>query len=285
MNRYAVTPLLFRIIFIIPIFFFYLTGQSGTSGNDLFFLDLGIVIEPSTGNEEVNRLIKAPPEKVSFFIDKAPSGSVFIATTKELQETLRRIGKRIEILEHAFQEEVSSLKEENKELRNMIGDLLEREPVLPLQAVTPVPSQEEYSSPSIDLPVRVIQEEKKAFNRMLYMNAVFAYQREDYDTALRHFSKLYLGAIDQVTAGNVLYWFADCYYQLRAYGDALNTLAAIRPLFNSDKQDDAMVLTGLVYREMGYEIGAIEAFTHIVNDYPDSEYFKLAQMELRKAER
>jgi len=46
-----------------------------------------------------------------------------------------------------------------------------------------------------------------------------------------------------------------------------------------------MVLTGLVYREMGYEIGAIEAFTHIVNEYPDSEYFKLAQMELRKAER
>ena len=117
------------------------------------------------------------------------------------------------------------------------------------------------------------------------MNAVLAYQREDYTAALNHFLKLFLGTIDVVTAGNVLYWISDSYYQRGDYGDALNILQTIKPLFGSDKQDDAVVLTGLVYRQMGNETEAIEAFMNIVEEHPDSEYFKLAQMEIRKAER
>jgi len=301
MNRFSRLSLPLLIVLFAVLFSTSLIGQSsspssqGSPGSDAFFLDLGIVIEPRTGNEEVNRLVKATPEKVKFFVDKAPSGSVFIATTNELQKTLSRISQKIVNLEYAFQKEVTTMKEENRELRDMIADLLAREPILPPQALVPekvpelsteqppktIPVVESFTSGSVSSH----QEQNQPFNRMLYMNAVFAYQREDYTVALQHFSKVFLGTIDEVTAGNVLYWVADCYYQLGDYGDALNTLGAIKPLFRSDKRDDAIILTGLVYRQMGNEKGAIEAFTNIVRDYPESEYFRLAQMEIRKAER
>ncbi|MEE9167728.1 MAG: tetratricopeptide repeat protein [Candidatus Neomarinimicrobiota bacterium] len=303
----------------------YLAGQSaGPVGNDIFFLDLGIVIESATGDEEVTRLVKAPPEKVKFFVDKAPSGSVFIASTREMQQTLNRISQKIETLEAAFEREVGSLRQENEDLRGMIADLLAREPishpeearvstseVMPLnvapadatatkaaddeEVTVPVaaeePREEELTQVSpmeinlVEAPSRRLTNEKRPFNRTVYMNAVFAYQREDFSMALRHFAELYLGDVDDVTAGNVLYWIADCYYQMGEYGETLRTLVAIEPLFRSDKQDDAMILTGLVYRQMGDEIQAIEAFANIIDNYPDSEYLKLAQLELRNAER
>lgn len=271
-----------RVVFT-GIFFTCLVAQpssssTGSFGKDAFFLDLGIVIEPRTGNEEVNRYVKAPPEKIKFFVDKAPSGSVFIATTKELEETLQRIGKRLGNLEYAFQKEVTTLKEENQELRGKIANLLEKETERTDETVV------EKSKPAT-IPESGDQEEERSFNRVLYMNAVLAYQREDYTAALNHFLKLFLGTIDVVTAGNVLYWISDSYYQRGDYGDALNILQTIKPLFGSDKQDDAVVLTGLVYRQMGNETEAIEAFMNIVEEHPDSEYFKLAQMEIRKAER
>ena len=320
--------------FAIPLFLCtFLTGQSssttsqGPPGGDVFFLDLGIVIESTTGEEKINRLVKTPPEKVAFFLNKAPSGSVFMASTKEIQETLYRIGDKIEKLEHALRKEVSILREENEELREMVADLLAREPVshplaeavsyepppvpgmesgvAPIERIPagdPVSSEEpgdggdpepftdgEEDDPEGGLPTEPLlgglMAEGSPFNKTVYMNAVFAYQREDYGIALEHFSRLPLGKIDQVTAGNVLYWISDCHYQLGEYGDALRTLAAIRPFFNSDRQDDAMILTGLVYRQLGNETEAIQAFANIVDDHPDSEYFKLAQMELRKSTR
>ena len=284
-----------------------LLGQSPTSSNsDAFFLDLGIVIEPTKGTEEVNRLVKAPPEKVSFLLDKTPSGALYMASTKEMNQTLERIHQRLEILEIAFHDEMSGLKKENRELREMVSDLLVRETIIQVQSApavsaveeksaaepTPVPGtgKSESMAPEFDeeviqvIPV-VPETEKLPFNRMAYMNAVFAYQREDYVSALAHFSKLSLTGVDQVTVGNILYWEADCYYQLRNYEASLDVLKRVTSLFNSDKQDDAMILTGLVYRLMGEEMRALQAFGEIIDTFPDSEYFNLAQMELRRSER
>lgn len=273
-----------------------LTGQtsgSGSVGDDIFFLDLGIVIEPGTGKEEVNRLVKAPPERVKFFLDKEPSGSVYMASTRELQETLTRISDRIDALENAFYQEISTVRGENEELREMISDLLAREPILPAQpVVSPLPVASKTVDSVVESPEPKVEEKtvaevpqvERTFSKMGYMNAVLAYQREDYRRALDHFSRLHLQGQDHITWGNVLYWIADCYYQIGDYRRALDTLEEIRPLDRSDKQDDALVLAGLAYREIGQEGEALEAFDHIIQNFPESEYFKLARMELRKSQ-
>ncbi|MFQ6675246.1 MAG: tol-pal system YbgF family protein [Fidelibacterota bacterium] len=289
------TPLVSGVFLILFPFVTLLTGQSpssGSVGDDIFFLDLGIVIEPTTGEEEVNRLVKAPPEKVKFFLDKEPSGSMFMASTRELHETLLRIGDRIDALEAAFHQEIGEVRKENEQLREMVADLLAREPILPSPppVASPVPLAPAMPPAAEETPereaVHATPEEipvvKRPFSKMGYMNAVLAYQREDYRTALEYFTRLELQGQDDITRGNVLYWIADCYYQLGDYGKALDTLDQIRPLVRSDKQDDALVLTGLAYRRMGRESEALRAFDRIVEDYPESEYVRLARMEVRK---
>ena len=261
---------------------------TSSSVNDDFFLDLGIVIEPSNGDEEINRLIQAPPEKVKLFIDKAPSGSVYMASTKELQETLVRINHKIEGLQLAFQRQTENLEKENGELRVMINNLIEQveSPVKDL-AVVIEESDEVKNSPvekvNEELAVIAKHENPPVFNRTLYMNAVFAYQREDYQTAIRQFSDLALDDIDDITAGNVLYWMADCYFQLGQPSNALSVLKQLGMYKESDKLDDSMILQGLAFRQLGEKDKAVAAFAGVVELYPESEYYRLAQMEFNRS--
>ncbi len=278
--------ILLVIVIVVPPLL--LSQITSSSVNDDFFLDLGIVIEPSNGDEEINRLIQAPPEKVKLFIDKAPSGSVYMASTKELQETLVRINHKIEGLQLAFQRQTENLEKENGELRVMINNLIEQveSPVKDL-AVVIEESDEVKNSPAEkvneELAVIAKHENPPVFNRTLYMNAVFAYQREDYQTAIRQFSDLALDDIDDITAGNVLYWMADCYFQLDQPSNALSVLKQLGMYKESDKLDDSMILQGLAFRQLGEKDKAVAAFAGVVELYPESEYYRLAQMEFNRS--
>ncbi len=279
--------ILLVIVIVVPPLL--LSQITSSSVNDDFFLDLGIVIEPSNGDEEINRLIQAPPEKVKLFIDKAPSGSVYMASTKELQETLVRINHKIEGLQLAFQRQTENLEKENGELRVMINNLIEQveSPVKDL-AVVIEESDEVKNSPvekvgNEELAIIAKHENPPVFNRMLYMNAVFAYQREDYQTAIHQFSDLALDDIDDITAGNVLYWMADCYFQLDQPSNALSVLKQLGMYKESDKLDDSMILQGLAFRQLGEKDKAVAAFAGVVELYPESEYYRLAQMEFNRS--
>ena len=63
--------------------------------SEIFFLDLGIVIEPSKGDESYTRKIDRPSEEVSFKIKKVESGSIMMASSKELLSTLDRVNERL----------------------------------------------------------------------------------------------------------------------------------------------------------------------------------------------
>jgi len=47
-----------------------LPAQETTPLSEIFFLDLGIVIEPSKGSETYSRLVQQPSQEVSFKIKK-----------------------------------------------------------------------------------------------------------------------------------------------------------------------------------------------------------------------
>ena len=111
-------------------FFSIITAQSSTSISEVFFLDLGIVIEPSIGNESYNRVVEAPTEEITFQIKKAQSGSVYMAASSEMLASLDRINDRITLLEKSFQQKIGGLQEENQNLRDMIMDINTGTPVV-----------------------------------------------------------------------------------------------------------------------------------------------------------
>ena len=84
------------------------------------------------------------------------------------------------------------------------------------------------------------------------------------------------------TAENILYWMADAYQQSADYENALMLLNKIA-ISGNLRMDDALVKKGLLHRKRGEEQLAIAAFENVVNGHPDSEYIRLAQMELKKS--
>jgi len=256
--------------------------------SEIFFLDLGIVIEPAKGSEAYSRLVSKPSEEVSFKIKKVESGSVYMASSKELLSTLSRINERIQRLESSFQTEMNSLRQENVELRQTLAEMQ-----IPKSVRPKLPESIETQAPEIPAAFTEAVEKQSlpepalkpapVFNHSTYMSGVFAYQREDYHAALNKFSELQLDAAPKKSAENILYWMADAYQQTGQYEKALSFLNTITTT-GMLRIDDALIKKGLLHRKMGHEDLALAAFSDVVSQYPNSEYNRLAQIELNKSD-
>ena len=288
------------------LFFFYflsiITAQSTASISEVFFLDLGIVIEPSVGNETYNRIVESPTEEIAFQIKKAESGSVYMAASSEMLASLDRINDRIALLEKSFEQKISGLQDENKILKDMMMDInightavtmspeqsMAENPVELLtesnEDLKPVylESKTPLVSEIVEMPV--ITPVIPSFNQQDYMAGVFAYQREDFPMALDYFSNLVLDKSTKDIINNVLYWMADSYQQIGDFNNALISLEKILTDPDSDHLDDALIKKGLLHRKLGQTEESLIVFNQLVNNFPRSEYAKLARMEIKRAE-
>lgn len=288
------------------LFFFYflsiITAQSTASISEVFFLDLGIVIEPSVGNESYNRIVESPTEEIAFQIKKAQSGSIYMAASSEMLASLDRINDRITLLEKSFEQKISGLQDENKILKDMMMDInightevtINPEQSMaenPVELLTesnedPKPVDLESKTPlvseTVELPV--ITPVIPSFNQQDYMAGVFAYQREDFPMALDYFSNLVLDKSTKDIINNVLYWMADSYQQIGDFNNALISLEKILTDPDSDHLDDALIKKGLLHRKLGQTEESLIVFNQLVNNFPRSEYAKLARMEIKRAE-
>ena len=288
------------------LFFFYflsiITAQSTASISEVFFLDLGIVIEPSVGNESYNRIVESPTEEIAFQIKKAQSGSIYMAASSEMLASLDRINDRIALLEKSFEQKISGLQDENKILKDMMMDInightevtinpeqsMAENPVKLLTELNedPKPLDLESKTPlvseTVELPV--ITPVIPSFNQQDYMAGVFAYQREDFPMALDYFSNLVLDKTTKDIINNVLYWMADSYQQIGDFNNALISLEKILTDPDSDHLDDALIKKGLLHRKLGQTEESLIVFNQLVNNFPRSEYAKLARMEIKRAE-
>ena len=279
-----------------------ITAQSSTSISEVFFLDLGIVIEPSIGNESYNRVIEAPTEEIAFQIKKVPSGSVYMAASSEMLASLARINDRITLLEESFQQKIGGLQEENQNLRNMITEINSDPHAAsvdpgPSKAETPVElstaSKEDVKPVETELKIPLVSETVElpvvtpaipSFSQQDYMAGVFAYQREDFQIAIDYFSNLVLDKSTKDIVNNVLYWMADSYQQLGDLNNAIISLEKILKDPDSDHVDDALIKKGLLHRRLGQTEESLIVFNKLVNNFPRSEYAKLARMEIKRAE-
>jgi len=123
-----------------------------------------------------------------------------------------------------------------------------------------------------------------SFSQQDYMAGIFAYQREDFSMALDYFSNLVLDKSTKEIVNNILYWMADSYQQIGDFNNALISLEKILIDPDSDHLDDALIKKGLLHRKLGQMEESLIVFNHLVNNFPGSEYAKLARMEIKRAE-
>ena len=270
---------------------------------EIFFLDLGIVIEPPTGKEAYSRLVEAPSQEIKINIKKAESGSVYMATSQEMLELLKRIQERIDQLEYTFSKEVDLIQSENKELKDIIAEIANPPLRNPERPEVFIPANNGFLDdsafedltvetvfsilempPSMLLPKQSLATPQQQFNPLVYMSAVFAYQGEEYKEALSYFLALSFTGANQRTVGNVLYWMADCYRQGKEYNSALIMLDKLLVMENPGRATDALIQKGLIYRTMGKEDLAMIMFRDLLDDYPESDYARLVGMELNSVE-
>ena len=255
--------------------------------SEIFFLDLGIVIEPSNGSEDYSRVVDKPSEEVKFKVKKVESGSVYMASSEELLSTLNRLNDRIEQLEISFKNEIATIREKNEDLEQLLADVSNK---FSNQELASASSQETASlskssnkeNGPINISVlNISSNSEPSFDQSLYMSGVFAYQREDYGSAIDKFSKLKFDDAPDDTFENILYWMADAYQQTGQINQAFVLLNKIT-IVGSSRIDDALVQMGLLHKKMGQEDLAMAAFEDVVAYHPDSEYVRLAQMEINK---
>jgi TolA-binding protein len=221
-----------------------------------------------------------------------------MAASSEMLASLDRINDRIALLEKSFEQKISGLQDENKILKDMMMDInightavtmspeqsMAENPVelltesnedlkpVDLESKTPLVSE------TVELPVI------PSFNQQDYMAGVFAYQREDFPMALDYFSNLVLDKSTKDIINNVLYWMADSYQQIGDFNNALISLEKILTDPDSDHLDDALIKKGLLHRKLGQTEESLIVFNQLVNNFPRSEYAKLARMEIKRAE-
>ena len=290
------------VLVVLPL----LIGQSQLSQpaeGDIFFLDLGIVIEPPTGKEEYSRLIEAPSQEIKIKIKKAESGAIYMAASQEMLELLKRIQERIDQLEDTFSKEVDLIQSENKEIKDIMAVITNpplRKPERPEVFIQTSSGFVDNSSfedvnvetvfsilempPPMPLPRPALATTQQQFSQLVYMSAVFAYQREEYKEALNYFLALSFMGANQWTVGNVLYWMADCYRQGKEYNSALIMLDKLLVMENPERATDALIQKGLIYRTLGKEELAMIMFRDLLDDYPESDYARLVGMELNNVE-
>jgi len=280
---------------IILFLFNSVSAQSNATISEVFFLDLGIVIEPSTGEEEYNRVVESPSEEINFQVKKAKSGAIYMAASSEMLASLERINNRIAKLESSFQEKLFDLQQENELLKNMITDINKRPSMVnevaskleverEVSLISPIKDQAEplviLKSNNKKQPEKLIEE----FNSKDYMAGVFAYQQDNFQLAIQYFANLHLINADKNVSDNVTYWMADSYQQLGDIDNAIIYLDMVIEKNNSEHIDDALIKKGLLHRKRGEIDQSLVIFNELVNNYPKSEYVKLARMEIKRAE-
>ena len=263
-----------------------LKGQT-TPASEIFFLDLGIAIEPSSGSENYSRTIDKPSEEVTFKVKKVESGSVYMASSEELITSLNRLNDRIEQLESSFNNEIVSIRQKNDNLQSMLADVSSK---LTKQQIDFAASKNQSNlsktksadANQINISVLNISSNKEdVFDQSLYMSGVFAYQSEDYSSALEKFSMLNFEEVPSNTFENILYWMADSYQHTGQYKEAFGLLNKLTTV-GKTRIDDALIQMGLLHKKMGQDDLAEAAFHDVVAFHPESEYVRLAQMEINK---
>ncbi|MCH7528343.1 MAG: hypothetical protein IH972_02195 [Candidatus Marinimicrobia bacterium] len=242
-----------------------ITFSAAQEQEDVFLMDLGIVIEPvdSGGDSSASEMLT---------IIKAPAGAAYVESTRELRTVLDQLRSKIEVLEYSLDEDVQAVRLENMRLRHLIrkiqAERLEFE-ALPADADPPRPQPGDHA---VETAVGPDPD---------YRDILMAYRAGQYDRVGSLGRRLDRASLDPTRRAQVAYWCADADFRTGAYDEALLALEDAS-ITGSQLQDDVVILRGLIFMKQGRQGDALAQFQKIIDSYPHSDYFRLAEMTVKE---
>jgi tol-pal system protein YbgF len=110
-----------------------------------------------------------------------------------------------------------------------------------------------------------------------YNEALQTFYTRDYGTAIQQFNLLLETSPLHKLASNCQYWIGESYFGKRDYVNASQAFEQVLTFEKSHKKDDALLMLGRCYINMGDKPLAVQMFEQLMNSFPDSEYYEKAQ--------
>jgi tol-pal system protein YbgF len=115
-----------------------------------------------------------------------------------------------------------------------------------------------------------------------YQTGLRLFQGRNYDRAIKAFDEMLAQFPSGKYADNANYWIGESFFFLSDYSSAIGAFEKVVAYHGSIKADDAYYKIGLAYLKMGQPGAAKEAFRHLIENYPASDYVSRAQRYLQR---
>jgi len=243
---------------------------------DVYLMDLGIIIEPGRLDSAAGADSLSEMGDVGLMVGKEPPGAAYIESTKELRSALDDISGKINSLENSLDQDMEAVRLENERLRALIRKIQsERKENEVSQAVE---SAQDGVEPYPGKTARSPLPDSPGFRHVLQ-----AYRAGRLDDLIELCQAIDESAFSPTERVHVAYWCADAYFHRGQFEEALQALEEL-PATATDHElrDDAVVLQGLIYLRQGKAQQARSRFQIILNQYPASEYQRLAELTIKE---
>ena len=272
-------------------------GYSQLENEDIFFLDMGIMIEESklAHSKNANQIIE---KKNINTIKNSNGNSVYMATSSDMLTTITKMNNQISAIQESFKNKLQNLEIENSRLRNQVFDLNKKlsldnniEMIEYISSIKPkqdgsIPKEIHLISKNINTQVHPPDDlsrnnDLKYFDESIYNDGIIAFNNENYNLCIKYFESMPLSDVDIRRANNVLLCLSESYENINRYKKALNSLDKVSDLNSSKYIDLVLIKKGIIYKKVGLPKEAKKLFTRLLEKYPKSQYFSLAKEELK----
>jgi TolA-binding protein len=275
--------------------FILLIGSTSVSAQDAssLFYDIGLVIDDTTGLNLNTPQESTQPYEIS--LEQKALEEELGRYVQKLAETEIRLRYQTMIID-SLQSEIALVKaagETDKALlTTRITDLVNQQEkanttpdfsINPLSVSdsvfaeldTPWKRQTQMTFASTQAPVGpfLSQTEEQTAYRM----GLTKFHQAYFYQAIKEFNTIVQRGTDLTMKANAQYWVGRCYYEKGLFDEAISALEQVQRYRYSDKQDDALVLIGLAFKNKNRLPEAKLAFQELVNKHPGSEYLTLAK--------
>tara|TARA_S200000501_G_C20792188_1_gene730041 strand:- start:464 stop:1150 length:687 start_codon:yes stop_codon:yes gene_type:complete len=122
------------------------------------------------------------------------------------------------------------------------------------------------------------QTENKANQTKVGLNS---YQLGKYKDAIKYLNTINNSEINKIDKDKIDYLKANAYFNLGEYKKSEKILSSILSNERNSLSDDALLLKGMILKQLGKKQEALNVFIELASDYPNSEYYESAQIQKR----